>query len=397
MKKNNVRNTAWDLIYTILGTVVLTGVLQLIVYPLINHFYGSAVTDEILYFIGIIYIVPTALGGALGNIRLMMRKECDVTNRDFVPFAAILSAICALVCGFVAFYDSDGFIFPIAFAVFSVLYLLRMYVVAEFRLDLKFKGYSLYFVAISVGYLVGFGLYLLTDIWLLIFTVGEVAALLYSFIWGKMFRNDGLSGNRAKITKPLVMLAFSSVVRDCVNQFDKVILKQVAFEGMVTEYHVISLISKTIMMLVQPINTLILSYLTVKDSGLTKKQLIKFTGIALACGGVFYVGCIIGTPIFIKLAYPDLYDTVIQYNLIVNLGVIIGFISTMFMSILLTQGKAAIQMAIQTIWGVGYIVAAYYFTTKYQIWGLAYVTLIANVIKLLLAIAFTFMEKKVKN
>ena len=397
MGKPSVKKTTWDLIYTVMATVVLTGVLQVIVYPLINRIYDTSVTDNILYFIGIIYIVPTALGNSLGNIRLMMRKECDVTNKDFIPFLTILSAISAIICGFVAFWDSDDVVFPIAFAIFSVLYLIRMYVSVEFRLNLKFKGFFLYYTAISVGYLIGFGLYLLTDIWLLIFTFGEVIALLYSFICGKMMRDDGLSGNRAKITKPLIMLALSTIVRDCVNQYDKVILKQVALEGMVTQYHVVSLISKTIMMLVQPINTLILSYLTVKDSGLTKKQLIRFTGIALGCGAVFYAGCVIGTPIFVRLFYPDLYDAVMPYNLIVNLGVIIGFISTMFMSILLTQGKTAIQMAIQCVWGIGFIIAAYFFVTEHQIWGLAYVTLIANAIKLIVSIAFVFKDKRVKN
>lgn len=394
LKKGAAKKTAWDLIYTIMGTVVLNAVLQIIIFPLINRFYGNEVTDNILYFIGIIYIIPTALGNSICSIRLMMRKECDITNRDFIPYVTILSAISAVGCGFIAFADSDNFVFIIAYSAFSVLYLLRMYAAAEFRLNLQFKGFFFYFVAVSVGYLIGFGLYLLTDIWLLIFTVGEVVALTYSFVWGKMFKNDGLSGNRIKIAKPLVMLTLSTSVRDCVNQFDKVILKQVTGDGIITQYHVISLISKTIMMLVQPINTLILSYLTVKDSTLSKKQLIKFTGIALGCGTIFYIGCIIGTPIFVKIFYPDLYEAVMPYNLIVNLGIIIGFISTMFMSILLTQGKNAIQMTIQFIWGFGYMAAAYFFVGKYQLWGMAYVTLIANSFKLLASVAFTFIDKK---
>ncbi len=396
MGKNKALKTAGDLIYTIMASIVLNVVLQVIIYPLINRFYGEDVTGDILYFIGIIYIVPQALGTAISNVRLMIRKECDITNRDFIPFAVVLSAISAIICGFIGFWDSDNFIFPICFGLFSVLYFLRMYVAVEFRLSLKFKGYFLYFLAISIGYLAGFGLYLITDIWLLIFTVGEAVALTYSFVWGRMFKNDSLSGNRRRITKQLVMVGLSTIIRDCVNQFDKVILKQVVSSGMVTHYHVVSLISKTIMMLVQPINTLILSYLTVKDSTLSKKQLIKFTGITLGCGAVFYLGCIIGTPIFVKLFYPELYDAVMPYNLIVNLGVILGFISTMFMSILLTQNKTAIQMAIQCVWGIGYIIAAYYFVTKYQLWGLAYVTLVANSLKLLASIVFTFKDKKVK-
>lgn len=397
MEKKKAPKLAGDLIYTILATVVLTASLQLIVYPLINHFQGKHVTDNILYFIGIIYIVPQAIGGSLGNVRLMMRKECDVTNRDFIPLLTILSAISALICGAIGFLKNFDLVFAIAFGIFSIMYLLRMYLSVEFRLDLKFKQYFFYFLAISIGYLIGYGIYLLTDIWLFIFIVGEAIALIYSFVWGKMFRNDGLSGNRRKITKPLVILLLSSIVRDCVNQFDKVVLTHVGAEGMVTEYHVVSLISKTIMMLVSPINTLIISYLTVKDSTLSKKQLVKFTGIALVCGAVFYIGCIIGTPIFVWFFYRNLYDAVMPYNLIVNLGVILGFISTMFMSILLTQGKEAIQMAIQCIWGAAYIVAAFYFVPLYGLWGIAQVTLVANALKLIISILFVFKDKKVKN
>lgn len=397
MGNKKILKTASDFIYTIMATVVLTGILQLAVYPLIDRLYGEDVTGNILYFIGIIYIVPQAIGGSLGNVRLMMRKECDVTNRDFIPLIVFCSAISALACGVIGFIEDFDPVFAIAFGLFSVMYLLRMYLSVEFRLNLKFKQYFFYYLSIAIGYLVGFGLYLLTDIWLLIFIVGEAVALIYSFVWGKMFRNDGLSGNRKKITKTLVIVILSTIVRDCVNQFDKVILKQMLSDGMVTHYHVVSLISKTIMMLVTPINTLILSYLTVKDSALTKKQLFKFTGIALGCGAVFYVGCIIGTPIFIRLFYPGLYDAVMQYNLIVNLGVILGFISTMFMAILLTQGKTAIQMAIQCVWGAGYIIAAYFFVAQYQLWGLAYVTLVANAIKLVASIFFVFKDKKVKK
>ena len=149
-------------------------------------------------------------------------------------------------------------------------------------------------------------------------------------------------------------------------------------------------------MLVQPVSSLILTYLTVKDAAITKRQLLKFTGIALGCGAAFYCASIIGTPIFIKLFYPSFYNDVIQYNLVVNLGLIVGFISTMFMSILLSQGKTVTQTTIQSVWGACYITAAYYFVGKYQVWGLAYVTLAANMLKLIASVSFIFFEKKNK-
>lgn len=393
MKQKKTAKLAGDLIYTVMATVIMNAVLQIIIYPLITRFHGEAVTGNILYFIGIIYIVPQAFGTALNNARLVSRKSCDVTNSDFTHLLVISSALSALICAGVGFYGSSSPGFCVAYGIFSVLYMLRVYAQVEYRLVLNFKKYLLYYIIISSGYLVGFGLYMLTDVWLLIFVMGEVAALAYSFFKGEIFRKDGKAQNRLQVNKIFGMLFLSTLVRDCVNQFDKVILKLTISAEVVTQYHVVSLIAKTMQMLVQPVNSLILSYLTVKDSGLTKKQLLKFTGLALGFGGVFYGVCIAGTPVFVKLFYPDLYSDVMPYNLIVNLGLILGFVATLFMSILLTQEKTSLHMAIQCIWGVCYIVAAYLAVVNFKLWGIAVVTLIANALKLLVAILCTFFSK----
>ncbi len=393
VKQKKTAKYAGDLIYTVMATVVMNVVLQIIIYPLITRFHGEAVTGNILYFIGVIYIVPQALGTALNNTRLVSRKSCDVTNSDLTHLLVISSALSALICAGVGFYGDSTPLFSVAYGVFSAIYMLRVYAQVEFRLVLNFKKYFMYYIIISVGYLLGFGLYMLTNVWLLIFIIGEAAALAYSLFKGNIFKKNGKSSNCAQVNKIFGMLFLSTIVRDCVNQFDKVILKLTISAEVVTQYHVVSLIAKTIQMLVQPVNSLILSYLTVKDSGLTKKQLLKFTGLSLGFGGVFYGVCIAGTPVFIKLFYPDLYSAVMPYNLLVNLGLILGFVATLFMSILLTQEKTALHMAIQCVWGVCYIVAAYFAVLKFRLWGIAVVTLLANALKLLVAIFCTFLSK----
>ncbi len=397
MKQKKTARLAGDLIYTVMATVIMNAVLQIIIYPLITRFHGEAVTGNILYFIGIIYIVPQAFGTALNNARLVSRKSCDVNNSDFIHLLVISSALSALICAGVGVYERSNPLFSVAYGVFSAIYMLRVYAQVEFRLVLNFKKHLLYYIIISCGYLIGFGLYMLTDLWLLIFIVGDSAALAYSLFKGDIFRKDGKSQNRAQVNKIYGMLFLSTIVRDCVTQFDKVILKLTISAEVVTQYHVVSLIAKTMQMLVQPVNSLILSYLTVKDSELTKKQLLKFTGLSLGFGGVFYGVCIAGTPIFVKLFYPDLYSAVMPYNLLVNLGLILGFVATLFMSILLTQEKTALHMTIQCVWGVCYIAAAYFAVLKFQLWGIAVVTLVANAAKLLIAILCTFLSSPVNK
>lgn len=377
---------AGDLLYTIMATVVMNVVLQIIVYPIITHLYGDAETGNILYFIGFIYIIPQAFGTALSSTRLVVRKTHDATNSDYTHLIVISSAITALLCGFIAFSDNLSPAFIIGYSVFSVIYMLRAYAQVEFRLTLKFKEYFIYYCIISAGYLLGLGLYILTGVWLLIFVTGEVAALIYTFTKGSIFKRDRKTDSGKFINKTIVMIILSTLVRDCVIQFDKVILKQAINSNVVTQYHVVSLIAKTMQMLIQPINTLIMSYLTVKNAKLSKRTLLKFIGISFVIGAVFYGACIIGTPIYLKLFYPSLYETVIGYNLIVNLGLILGFLASLFMAVMLSQGKTKIHTFIECAWGAVYIVIAYCFTSRFSILGLAYVTLVMNILKIVIAL-----------
>lgn len=396
MEKKKSLKVAGDLVYTIMATVVMNVALQIIIYPLVTRFYGDEVTGTILYFIGFIYIIPQALGSSLSNARLVTRKTSDVTNADFNRIIVITSALSAVSCGAIGFIDKFDLAFAILYGLFSIIYMLRMYAQVDFRLNLKFKEYFIYYCIISVGYLLGFGLFMLTDVWLFIFIAGEGLALAYSFIFGTIFKKDSLSGHRGQINKVIVMMILSTLMRDAVIQFDKVILKSIS-ANVVTQYHVVSLIAKTMQMLVHPINTLILSYLTVKDAVLSRKTLTKFIVASLLFGTVFYGVCVVGTPIYIRLFYPSLYDTVIQYNFIVNLGLILGFIATMFMALLLSQQKTAIYTAIECVYGVVYIVAAYFFISMYQIWGLAIITTIMNILKLLVVLVCLIITCKPKK
>lgn len=397
MLNKNSFKIAGDLFYTIMATVVMNIVLQIIIYPTITHFYGDAVTGEILYFIGFIYIIPQALGTTLSNTRLVLRKTCDPSNGDFSRMIVLCSALSAIACGLIALPDSSSVVFPIFYGLFSVLYLLRAYAQVEFRLILKFKEYFLYYCIISMGYLIGLGLYALTNVWLLIFVMGEGFALCYTLWKGSILKKEVKNLAPSVINKTITMIALSTLVRDCVIQFDKVILKQTINASVVTQYHVVSLIAKTMQMLIQPINTLIMSYLTVKDAVLSRKVLFKFVGIAFLLGGVFYGVCIVGTPIYIKLFYPSLYGEIMQCNYIVNLGLILGFLASLFMVVLLSQGKTRLHTAIECAWGACYIVSAYYFSSLHGIWGLAYVTLFMNIIKNIVALIFLYFSLKTEQ
>ena len=120
-----------------------------------------------------------------------------------------------------------------------------------------------------------------------------------------------------------------------------------------------------------------------------------FKEIMLGCiafGIIFYIFCIAISPIFIKIFYPSVYNSVIQYNLIVNLGIIVGFVASLLATILMSQGELKALSKIQAIWGISYIVVAPLAVSAYGLWGLAFVTLGLNAIKTILVVTVSYSQ-----
>lgn len=374
------------MVYTMGATIVMQIVLQIILYPVLNKVFGEDTTGTILYFMGIVYIFPQAVGTALCNTRLISRKTMETTNGDYSKILVVSSVVSAAICFAIAFKEERSWVFSIAFALFTIVYAFRMYALVEFRLKLQFKGYFIYHAIVSVGYLIGMGIYFLVHQWLIIFFVGELMGLGYSLIKGDIFKKEKPIGNFKSNLKNNIMLLISVLLRDGVNQYDKVIIFTILSSNLVTQYNALSLIGKSMQMLINPVNTLIVSYLSAKDANMTKSKFRKFTLISLGAGVVLLLACQIGTPIYIKLFYSSFYDKAITFCFFINCGLILGFVASLFMATVMSQGKTTIYTIVQFVWGVLYISLAYVLTKKFEIMGLAWTGIIVNGMKLIAAI-----------
>ncbi|MDR1800532.1 MAG: hypothetical protein LBQ95_01610 [Lachnospiraceae bacterium] len=379
-----------DFVFTIGAAVLMNCVLQLIVYPIITKYYGESTTGDILYFIGIIYIVPQAIGSSIGNQRLIIRRDVEVTNGNYEKILMLGCSFSSIICFIISLISAQSIIFSICYGMFSVIYMLRIYSQVEFRLSLNFSKFFIFSAVCSIGYLIGLGIYFLFRQWIVIFLCGELAALIYVGNIGSIFKRQHININTPKILWYVLLVLLTTFIRDGVNQFDRVIIRQLIGAEVVTRYNAISLIAKTLQLLVSPITTIIYSYLTLKDSMLLKSTYNKILAASVSLGGLFYLGTIIGTPIFVKMFYFDFYEYVQEYNLIVNLGLIIGFVASMLMAVLLSRGKIKENTILQTVWGVSYTISAYCFTISYGLWGLVAVTLVANVLKLVSVILVSY-------
>lgn len=381
--KKIIGNTA----YTMGGALLMNGILQLMIYPLLNRFMGSDQLGVLLYMMGLVAIVCPSVGQALNTSRLVVRRTYEVANGDYnrllFLFGGIGTAVALIIAGKSLNTPWE--------AVLTVLLLMttifRYYGDVEYRLNLNYKKYFYYYVVLSVGYVIGFGLYLLTDNWFLIFLTGEALSLVYLAVTGTVFQQFLRTGEYFKVAfQRGGFLVFSYLITNLTLNIDRLVLKTLISDLAVTQYYVTSLIGKTMVLLIAPVNTIIISYLTKRKENLNKKQFLLFVGVGAGVTLVFFVFAQIGTPLFVWLFYRDLYESVKHMVTIVNLTQILGLFSAYLFIVVLTFTEEKWQLILQVVHLVIITVLVLLSAGNHGIMGFAKAVLIANVIRVLAVI-----------
>ena len=374
-QKRIVSNTA----YTIGGALLMNGVLQILVYPLLNRIMGSDQLGELLYLMGLVAILCPSVGQALNTSRLVVRRDYDVSNGDYNILLLLFGGVGTVVALIVAKSSMTTPLIILWTIILLMTTIFRYYGDVEYRLNLNYQKYFIYYTVLTVGYVAGFGLYLLTKNWFLVFITGEAAAIIYLAATGTVFR--GFFDRSRWFNKAFQrggFLVFSYLITNLTLNIDRLVLENLIGHLAVTQYYVTSLIGKTLVLLVAPINTIIISYLTRKQERMNRKQFMMFTGIGIGVSFVFFICAQIGTPIFVKLFYGDLYDSVKGMITVVNLSQILGVLSAYLFIVVLTFTEEKWQLLLQIFHLVVIVALVLLFTGSDGIMGFAEAVLIAN-------------------
>ena len=377
-QKRIVSNTA----YTIGGALLMNGVLQVLVYPLLNRIMGSDQLGELLYLMGLVAILCPSVGQALNTSRLVVRRDYDVSNGDYNILLLLFGGVGTVVALVVAKSSMTTPMVILWTIILLMTTIFRYYGDVEYRLNLNYQKYFIYYTVLTVGYVAGFGLYLLTKNWFLVFITGEAAAIIYLAATGTVFRGFfDRSKWFNKASQRGGFLVFSYLITNLTLNIDRLVLENLIGHLAVTQYYVTSLIGKTLVLLVAPVNTIIISYLTRKQERINRKQFMMFTGIGIGVSFVFFICAQIGTPIFVKLFYGDLYDSVKGMVTVVNLSQILGVFSAYLFIVVLTFTEEKWQLLLQIFHLVVIVALVLLFTGSGGIMGFAEAVLIANAIR----------------
>ena len=385
MKPKFKLSFAKDLSYNVLAVVIMNVVIQFAVYPYLNKMMGEEAFGTVLYLMSIVAIVSNSFGMALNNTRLVIKPKFESKNGDYNTLMLLFCVISSVVALIILYTLNILTLFNgILFCILVIMTLMRYYSDVEYRITLNFKRYFVYYMLLSAGYLGGLLLYHFTGDWYSTLILGETIAVLFVIFRGEIYRKPfECSEKRKTVWRMTMTVAVSYLVSNILMNLDRIVLQNFMGGDAVTIFYTASLLGKTVAILVGPLNGVMIAYLSNYRGEFTRSVFYKVLWGVIGLTAVCYVGCILVSPWLIQLLYPNVYEAASGLINIANLGQVLLFSSTMLTAVILRFCHEKYQFIIVVVYGIIYIALAIPATLWYGIYGFAYATLIANMLRFL--------------
>ena len=392
------RKKILGLCYSIGAIGIFNAVIQFFVYPQLEKDMGAASFGVALSVISIIAIANNACGYAAGCARLLGSEMGHDNNGDYNLMLIIMGAICAVIGG--VYLYTLGLFSPLNVALYCLLSfftMLRFYSETEFKIKADFFRYMIYYVLISVGYVIGIFIFKLSGQWMLALLAGEVLCFIYAVVRSRLYRPPffKITKQFGQIFSSISFLLFSTLLENVTLHADKIVLLAITGDGkVVTTYYIASLVGKVIAMLTTPINAIVLSYL-VKYKGALTKKLWSIVTLAVSVGGaVVFAGCLVVSPFIIKLLYSESYDEAMIYLVPAILGQVLYFASGVLINTLLRFKGERDQFIFNAVYAAEFFICVAVGTVLGGLMGFALAVVFANAIRFIAAVIKGFVGKK---
>ena len=376
-----------DLVYGVIGLVIMNAVLSLLVNPYLGRTLGAAAQGKILFFTSLASLLAGSFGSAANYGRLKIYAEERSTENGEFNFYLLFTALLTTVVTIAAILikgDSAGALWiGIIALIFATI--VRYYADVEFRLNLNYKRFSLYYILIALGYGLGLLLYPLTHSWVLIMLTGECFGILYVIIRGSIFKKPLLkrTASFGPHMKTLSVLAGSYLLSDFVGSADRLILPLLLSNGdeLTSIFYYASLVGKMMSLLSTPLNGVLAGHLSKSEEGMTRKTFLK---LLLLMAGIFLVVTgisVAGSHLFVYLFYRPHYEAARKLFLLANAGQVIFFICNTLMVIVLRYTHERNQIIVSIVYIIVFFAVSVPMILAFGVTGMGWGILIANTVK----------------
>ncbi len=384
--KKGKKKALINLILSVAGIAFFNGIIQFVLYPFLDSKVGNAEFGLILTMISIMSIISSSAGTAVNNARMVAPFEKESKNGDYNFILLLFNLIGIAVIIIFLFIINQLSWFNVVFLnilMFFTTY--RYYSDCEFRKSLKFTSFFIYYLLIGIGYVLGCFLYYILPYWQLSMLLGEILALLFVMIFGSIYKKPFLISNqRKKVWILSTSLLIGEVINNLILNSDRLLLYILVNDEAVTEYYIASLVGKIVALVTVPLNGVIIGYLSRQKKTPNKKFILIYLFSVLGIGFLAFIGCLIASPIFIKIFYPSSYDAVKNIIILAIIAQVAFFCSTLAMTLIIKYKHSYVQLIINIVHIFIFIILASLGAYYGGLYGFAISAMIGNLIRFIM-------------
>lgn len=385
--KKTIKMLNKETLYTFGGIFVFNATLQLIIYPLLNAYFKEDEFGIFIYFIGIISILAPAIGLSTNNTRIVLNSRKEQTNGDYIH-VLIIGILCSLIIiSYFALREDIEFVSVIYIEIAIFISILRYYSDVHYRQNMDYKRYFIYYCLLSFGYILGYFIAIHIDNIFIVPVIGESIAVFWVIINTDLYHSPlKCSPLKYLVNKECFYLMGSYLLSYSMMNLDRLVLKNMIGNEAVSRYYVLSLIGKSVAMIIAPVSTILIGKLSMLDKDSRNALYSRIIRNLMILALTFLIISIIGTPIFQILFYPNYPSESFLLILLVNLGQVFYFTGSLILVVVLTMVEFYWQLLIQISYVVIALLASICLCRIYGIEGFAFGMAIANIYRTILAI-----------
>lgn len=376
----------YDILLNIIATAIPMGVLHLLIYPVIAKKAGSEAYGFMLTIYSLWMVISASLGNILNNTRLLLNDECTAKKAegDFKRVYIILHAINAVaVFAMTYVYYKEFNALHIILSMLAAFFILaKGYLEVGFRINLNYKAIAVNNLLLAVGYAVGFGLFYASGVWELIFLIGYGASCLYCRFKTSLMKESAVKTElMPKVANHVFSLGFSVIIANIVTYADKMVLYPLMGGYVVSVYFAATIPGKMTGMLMSPVNSVMLSYISKWDKSKMKSGTkVILLGTLLSAAGYFII-LLLGKPVM-GLLYPQWINDIVKILPITTLTIMISLLIGIINPFVLRFCNIRWQIGISGIQAVAYFGAALILWHFYGLMGFCFGTAIGKLVHL---------------
>jgi O-antigen/teichoic acid export membrane protein len=384
-----------DVFFSLLSSFIIVIATNFFLNPFLARNFTDVSYGLVLSSMAFIALLSNIFGNTLNNVKLLQYNKLKNNHNNF-----LILLITATFIGLVIFLVID--IFSIQSPSFTLFLLclfllfatLKNYVLVYLRIRISYQKLFVSNLLTSLSYLTVFFLNNFALYWPIPYLLGEIAAFIFIIISRKSIKESiKVDEDFRLVVKPFMFLIFSSLVLNLFTYFDRIFLFPLLGSEYVTIYTISTFYSKISTILVGPIASIILTYVTQKSYRHSTKNIIFTIFLTAILSVVFFITIPLFGNLITNFLYPQFFDSAKNYLVLGSLGILIGNFPILLNPYILMYSKPKNQIWINlTTLGI-YMFSSYFLISNLSFLGFYIAVMITNTYRTIFILVIVYLNR----